>query len=175
MTKLPSSAWYKESLFARKLYSVASLLIGQPFIRSPECLQQADVLPGESSNRIWSYRKERCTKAERQPEHILFWYPSGPGEGPPRCGQTAEQPGPAVSESGQIWGGGILLLSCPGDLRVQAGPRWSKCGQNQEQPGEREVDRKSTRMVLFPVFLSNLSLLMLYLLIRTAVSVELWV
>ena len=50
-------------------------------------------------------------------------FPSGPGEGPPRCGQTAEQPGPTLPEPGQVRRGGVLLLPRPGDLRVQAGPR----------------------------------------------------
>ena len=80
-----------------------------------------------------------CPDCCFNPPSLSLGYFPGAGQGPPRCGQAAEQPGPAVSEPGQVRGGGVLLLPCPGDLWVQAGPRWSQRGQNQEQPGERRV------------------------------------
>ena len=65
MTKLQSSLGYDESLFAWKLYPVASISISQPLIRSPECLQRADVIAARGT---WG---ERCTgESLKQRGHV---------------------------------------------------------------------------------------------------------
>lgn len=62
--------------------------------------------------------------------------PSGSGYGPPRCGQTAEQPGSAVSEPGEVPGGGAVLRTRSAHLPEQTGARRRQRGQDQEQPSK---------------------------------------
>lgn len=62
--------------------------------------------------------------------------PPGSGYRTPRCGQAAEQPGSAVSEPGEVPGGGAVLRTRSAHLPEQAGPGRRQRGQDQEQLGE---------------------------------------
>lgn len=60
----------------------------------------------------------------------------GSGNRPPRRSQAAEQPGSALSEPGQVPGGGTLLRTSSAHLPGQTGSRWCQRGQDQEQPSQ---------------------------------------
>lgn len=67
---------------------------------------------------------------------FVFSGPSGSGNWSPWCGEAAEQPGSAVSEPGEVPGGGAVLRARAAHLPEQTGPRRRQRGQDQEQPGK---------------------------------------
>lgn len=71
MTKLQSSLGYNKSLLAWKLYSVPSLLISQPVIRSPESLLQGDVRAAKGTDGGRCTEKAKGTEAETHTEMLI--------------------------------------------------------------------------------------------------------
>ena len=60
----------------------------------------------------------------------------GSGNRPPRRSQAAEQSGSALSEPGQVPGGGTLLRASSAYLPGQTGSGRCQRGQDQEQPSQ---------------------------------------